>query len=685
MAYVNAPFLNTENQYTPILETEGKVLGRVRADVKSSSPQPGMKDYRFFVDPVSPLPEEMEEAQKFGFTGFMSRVGFGYNSFSSEAEAAEALKKSLGHCFVTFTPALRNKKFFVLEDMAKEGHTAYMDSDRDYLPLPALGTQSQPLFGGDVNKFCHHLLMGKPLPGLSKRYWNSAWAPKAVVCAAPAIGDKPGAYVVFAPMENEPFEPSVIEEGGAYFRVRHGALGYAVVYPAEGELAGHVLRCSNSPLWFVPRKEMPLLRANLKPVPDDGFIMGIHENGNAREEKAPVSGPEKTALSNVEKGQPALLSGSPADAGKKAEPVSKRKETTEKDFMDHFRQTALAKGLLYDDRDLMNFHISVKSSSMTILSGMSGTGKSGLVQLYGDSLGLPKEQVLFLPVRPSWMDDSDILGYADLKNMIYRPADTGLARFLAEAGRHPEKLYLVCFDEMNLSRAEYYFAQFISILEKEDTPVIRLYNPDLEGRLYNSASYPADIPIGKNVIFTGTVNIDESTYHFSDKILDRSNVITLHQRHLKDLEHLPKVKTDTKWKEVSAGVFHSFIVGNDHLEDREYDLLDAFNDTLEKRGFPSRIGFRVARQMGQYLNNIPDLGPYKRADGLDAQMVQRVLTKLRGSADQLSGLVGADDKGNLTGAIAELFDQYADLSPFSDAKACLLRKAEELKLYDYTI
>ena len=112
---------------------------------------------------------------------------------------------------------------------------------------------------------------------------------------------------------------------------------------------------------------------------------------------------------------------------------------------------------------------------------------------------------------------------------------------------------------MNLARAEHYFAQFISVLEKEENPVIRLYNPSLRAKLYNGDAYPAEIPIGRNVLFTGTVNVDESTYHFSDKILDRANVITLHQGRFHDLLSLGK-KEKTEWPEMPASLFESFCV-----------------------------------------------------------------------------------------------------------------------------
>ena len=363
----------------------------------------------------------------------------------------------------------------------------------------------------------------------------------------------------------------------------------------------------------------------------------------------------------------------------------KEKPLGESGFLLRLSDAAANSGLLYEKEDLINFHVSMKSSRLTILAGMSGTGKSGLVRLYGRALGLPEEQVRFLAVRPSWMDDGDILGYVDMKNMVYRSADTGLAELLIEAAAHPEKLYLLCFDEMNLARVEHYFAQFISVLEKEENPVIRLYNPSLAGKLYNSSAYPAEIPVGRNVLFTGTVNVDESTYHFSDKILDRANVITLHQGRFHDLLGLEKGKP-VDYPEISASLYDSFRKEEGlGLTEKELDLLDALNDAFRKSGIQCGIGFRVARQMGRYLSNIPEGSDFTHADGLDSQVVQRILTKLRGSSRQLMGLVSFNDKGELSGSLLQVLNRFSSLAPFDRARAVLEEKAGELKLYDYTI
>lgn len=708
------------DSYSAVRQADGKVLGRVRAVVKSATPQAGVKDFRFFVDPVSPVPRGFEDGEKFGFTGFMSRIGFGYNSFADEESALANLESVFGDCFVSFTPSLRNNRYFVLDDMVKEQGTPFMEEDRNYYPVPAFGTEEAPVFDGDINKFCHHLLTDRPLPGLSKRYWNNDVSPRLIVAATRNYENKIGPWVVFAPLYDEAFDSRVIGEGGAYFRVKNrGQLGYAVVDGQNSELSSHILRCAESPLWFVPEVFLADLRLNLKPVPRDADLLkdcGVAVNPFAEEEEPVHEAREQMtqrALDDLVQSLGIGASGEEAyaprrnrrdprpfheeEAVEKApvsaeihqEPATPAKKLpkpfTEGDLLARLKEAAENDGLLYAEKDLFHFHISMKSSRLVILAGKSGIGKSGLVRLYGRALGLPESQVRFLPVRPSWMDDGDVLGYVDMKNMVYRSADTGLAELLIDAAAHPEKQYIVCFDEMNLARVEHYFAQFISVLEKEDHPMIRLYNPSLAPRLYNSEKYPPEIPVGRNVLFTGTVNVDESTCHFSDKILDRANVITLSQCHFRDLLKLSPQERKV-YKEITAEEYDDFRVKEGMgLNDKELELLDALNDAFTKSGMPYGIGFRVAQQMGRYLENIPEEAGISRGEGLDAQLVQRVFTKLRGSADQLSALLSLSDKNTAEGLLPAILVRFKALSDFQESQAVLKRKAGELKLYDYTM
>lgn len=391
MGSYNSNYGNGDSSFFALRQADGKVLGRVRPGVKLSTPQPGMKDYRFFVDPLSPLPRGFEDSEKHGFTGFMSRIGCGYNAFANEADALHYLKTVFGDAFVTFTPAIRNNKFFVLDDMQLEGTTSFMDVDSHFYPIPAFGTVDQPPFSGDINKFCSHILTGKPLPGLSKKYWNNDVQPRVIVAATKNFEGKLGPWVVFAPLYDDAFDSTVIGEGGAYFHVKNnGPLGYGVVDFKNSELFSHILRCTHSPLWYVPEEFIPDLRLKLKPVPSDGDLLadsGVLVN--------PFADGEPITLGSEENGEKRF---SPEDVDKiiqsfisreDREPVSSGEEEItseeqdtlkEADFLERLSETADRSGFLYDKDDLINFHISLKSSRLTILAGMSGTGKSGLVR-----------------------------------------------------------------------------------------------------------------------------------------------------------------------------------------------------------------------------------------------------------------------------------------------------------------
>ena len=120
--------------------------------------------------------------------------------------------------------------------------------------------------------------------------------------------------------------------------------------------------------------------------------------------------------------------------------------------------------LYYDTKDLYNFHTAMKTGSLVILAGMSGTGKSKLVQCYANAVKLNKDQMLFVPVRPFWQDDADVIGYLDTLHNVYRPGDSGVMNILARANEYGEDLHIVCFDEMNLARVEHYFSQFYRYL-----------------------------------------------------------------------------------------------------------------------------------------------------------------------------------------------------------------------------
>lgn len=366
--------------------------------------------------------------------------------------------------------------------------------------------------------------------------------------------------------------------------------------------------------------------------------------------------------------------------------------TTEKnealifDMMEYYAQKSRC---YYKRSDFVNFHTAVKCSDLVILSGLSGTGKSSLVNVYAKALGLnasadlEDSQMLMVPVRPSWSDDADLLGYVDLAHMVYHAADSGFVDFLVRAQReeNKNKLFLVCFEEMNLARVEHYFSQFLSILERPaGQRELQLYDKQYMGKLYNAADYPFQIEIGNNVKFIGTVNIDETTHHFSDKVLDRANVIELevlnYATEWQDKTFAAVGKTQI-W---STQDYEKLIVKEQIPNAREVrSLLWEVHCALQSLSPKYGAGPRVVKNVLKYLSNLPKEEALDFDRALDLQLVQRVLTKLRG----VESVVGPALQENGESSLIAVLDKYGTLSQFAKSRALLAQKKKEVESYGY--
>ncbi|WP_024615386.1 AAA family ATPase [Clostridium sp. Ade.TY] len=372
--------------------------------------------------------------------------------------------------------------------------------------------------------------------------------------------------------------------------------------------------------------------------------------------------------------------------------MNKEMKINEDDFIDKFIKITKNMNLAYKSKDLINFHIAMKSSNLVILAGMSGTGKSKIVQAYGKALGINEDNLNFIPVRPSWADDSDLLGYVDTMHNIYKPSDSRFIDTIISASKNKDDIYIVCLDEMNLARIEHYFSQFLSVLElDEDKRILNLYNSELEKNLYNADKYPSNILIGDNLFFVGTVNLDESTYHFSDKVLDRANVITLDQCDFKELYNLEKYMGQEIYCEKISFLEYKNMIKhkrNIYLLEREIDMLSEIHKSMNFLNKNIGIGFRIVKQIDKYIKNIPDNSILTRKDAIDIQLVQRVLTKIRGTQEQWNEFIGTYDiekKELIDSSIMEILNRYSDISEFNNSKKYINDKARELSIYGYTL
>ncbi|ALC89411.1 AAA family ATPase [Bacillus sp. FJAT-18017] len=443
-----------------------------------------------------------------------------------------------------------------------------------------------------------------------------------------------------------------------------------------------------------PEKELPVTTVKSEPISkttkQEKERTGPQSTGIGVQSTV-TAGTSSSGLTSSSAGQVAQHV-QPATATVTSQPQTKE-ETSESRFLDYFIATTQEMGLLYSEKDLVNFHTAMKSSNLVILAGMSGTGKSKLVQAYSRALGLYSDQFTYISVRPSWTDDADLIGYADTLHMVYRPGDSGLINVLKQAEKEKDKLFIICFDEMNLARVEHYFSQFLSILEMDSgRRELRLYNDELATRLYNSAQYPPTISIKDNVMFVGTVNLDESTYHFSDKVLDRANVIQLEVLPYEQLKELGDKKKvfHSRDQVLNYEDYDSFKNNNTalNLTSRELEFLWKLHSGLQNVNRQSGIGQRIVRQIDSYLKNLPVQDALSRNDAFDVQIVQRILTKIRGSEDQLHSFLGTYDKNSITltkSFFWNLLEEYSDVSDFEQTRQSVIHKARELKMNGYTL
>lgn len=320
------------------------------------------------------------------------------------------------------------------------------------------------------------------------------------------------------------------------------------------------------------------------------------------------------------------------EEGTKYEMIYERKEVylDQQSIIDHVSSYIQSKGFFYEKKDLVNFFLSLKTKPFVILSGISGTGKTKIVQWFAESLGATEEngQFTLIPVRPDWSDSSDLLGYVNLQGEFQeRP----LIKVLEAADANPNRPYFVVLDEMNLARVEYYFSDFLSVIESRKWK---------DGKIVTSPVLPESITnkritIPSNVYIIGTVNMDETTHPLSKKVLDRANTIEFNTVNLDYFNFL----MDIEEKEAEVVSNSSLATKYLHLKEcfKENEdlvrnistILIEINESLESVG--AQVGYRIRDEICFYMayNEKGKLLSFDEA--FDYQIYQKILPRLAGS------------------------------------------------------
>ncbi len=326
----------------------------------------------------------------------------------------------------------------------------------------------------------------------------------------------------------------------------------------------------------------------------------------------------------------------------------------EMEWLQQIGECCLEYGFKFPTRILYAFHTALKISdwsTITVLAGVSGTGKSELPHLYARFGGL---NFISVPVQPNWDSQESMLGFF---NSIDNKFDAQpLLRFLAQCSsmqnNMDRSLNIVLLDEMNLAHVEHYFAEFLSKLElRRDYGDEEIPNIDIN---IGAGMEPYELALTRNILWTGTMNQDETTKSLSDKVLDRGIVIhfprpkTLIGRHeKKNLDEFVKKKKipmlDYRiWR--NQWLHEPNFQGDQRKEMLEYKVvIEEINNRLAKAG--RALGHRVWQSVEYYLANYPIVvqqrnnceegelpNELKEAmrTAFEDQLVQKVMPKLRG-------------------------------------------------------
>ncbi|MCD6555279.1 MAG: hypothetical protein J7M16_14870 [Anaerolineae bacterium] len=389
--------------------------------------------------------------------------------------------------------------------------------------------------------------------------------------------------------------------------------------------------------------------------------------------------------------------------------------------IDELRVHFAARGLHFTPHQLATFATALQTKGFVILSGISGTGKTRLAQHFAALMPHSESEIaeepktttqppihpsthtpnyLFVPVRPDWRDSKSLLGYYNPLTEQFE--STEFLRFILRAKTHYDEHgtdalpHFVILDEMNLARVEYYFADFLSVLEsgrnddgttREAITLHAFRRPivDADGR-----SIPSTLRLPPNLYFVGTVNVDETTHAFSPKVLDRAFTIELTEADFSDYpsqsgldspqlsgaqrEALGRAFTrQGRFAVVDKDTVGEFVAAHPqyraHLQNlsehlRPYDLHFAY------RVFDEIAAFCANAESAPWFDGFGDLD-----DVFDTAVLMKILPKFHGSRGRLLEplhrvLAWAQQPDNPMGALSAVKEHL------KDADTCLCLRLE---------
>lgn len=299
-------------------------------------------------------------------------------------------------------------------------------------------------------------------------------------------------------------------------------------------------------------------------------------------------------------------------------------DITLEDLATKFRNyLAKEEHLYFDIETIRIFLASLGTSHFMILEGLSGTGKSSLPRFFAKFINA---KVTFIPVQATWRDKSSLLGYFNDFSRIYNETDFLLS--LYEAGYNPDQINIFVLDEMNISRVEYYFADFLSVLEyPSDEWKIRIMQLPY-GFVSPTKLIDGNLQVTPNSFFVGTANKDDSTFSIADKVYDRSITVDFQTKNepfsvKEEVEpiHLSYSKLSSLFKDAS-------LIEENHLTKEDLQKFNTITDYIYDE-FDVAFGNRILNQIETIVPLYIALGG-KKEEILDFMLTRKVVCKLEG-------------------------------------------------------
>lgn len=328
-------------------------------------------------------------------------------------------------------------------------------------------------------------------------------------------------------------------------------------------------------------------------------------------------------------------------------------------------------------RKYIHYVTAIKSKPFLLLAGISGTGKSRIVrelaracwEAGSDEYKAQKPKNFeMVQVKPNWHDSSELMGYVSRVsgNPVFVAGD--FLKFVAKAWENPDVPYFLCLDEMNLAPVEQYFAEYLSVVESRKCdengvittdPILKKCDEqwyfDLTAQLTTDEDIRAQfnkdgIAIPQNLIVVGTVNMDETTFSFSRKVLDRAMTIEMNEVNLRgglesQHEQIGKLEAGNLIGTAVEGV--DIYNTNKGVCDTALKYLETVNTQLE--GTPFKVAYRTRNEFLLYVvNNLP-YNKDKDGNELDKNFViaraldeitsMKILSRIEGDTTKINNLL----------------------------------------------